>query len=132
MALPASCIRRGGSACAGLWKTSEMSIFYSHRDRFCDPAGEGRSPAASFAEMAARRLHKLARRVAGRIGAALGTVHQGIVTAKMRRLQRELLFHGGAHDDGSMERRLHDVSGGDRDAAEFAQRPLLLGDKWDF
>jgi hypothetical protein len=108
-----------------------MSIFYSRRDRSCDPAGEGRSPAASFAQMAAGRLHKLARRVAGRIGAAFELIHRGIVTAKMRRLQRELLFHGGARD-GSGERRLHDVSGSDRDAAEFAQRPLLLGDKWDF
>ena len=109
-----------------------MSIFYSHRDRFFNLAGEGRFPAASLTRMAARRLRKLARRAAGRIGAALGTVHRVIVTAKTRRLQRELLFHGGARDDGSMERRLHDVSGIDRDATKFAQRPLLLGDKWEF
>jgi hypothetical protein len=109
-----------------------MSIFYSQQDRFCDPAGEGRFAAASLSRTAARRLHKLVRRAAGRIGAALGIVHRGIVTAKTRRLQRELLFHGGAHDDGFVERRLHDVGGSGRDAADFAQRPLLLGDKWDF
>jgi hypothetical protein len=50
----------------------------------------------------------------------------------MRRLQRELLLHGGARNEDCAERRLHDVGGIDRDAAEFAQRPLLLGDKWDF
>jgi hypothetical protein len=109
-----------------------MSIFYSQQDRFCDPAGEGRFAAASRSQTAARRLHKLARRAAGRIGAAFGIIHRGIVVAKTRRLQRELLFHGGAHDDGSVERSLHDVSGSDRDAADFAQRPLLLSDKWDF
>jgi hypothetical protein len=68
----------------------------------------------------------------GRAGAVLGIIHRGIVTAKTGRLQRELLFHRGARDDGSVERRLHDVGGIDRDAAKFAQRPLLLGDKWDF
>ena len=109
-----------------------MSIFYSHRDRFCDPAGEGRSPAASSARMAKRRLRMLAWRAARRAVAAFAIIHRGIVTAKTRRLQRELLFHGSARDDGSVERRLRDVSGSDRDAAEFAQRPLLLGDKWDF
>jgi hypothetical protein len=109
-----------------------MSIFYSQQDRFCDPAGEGRSPAASRAQMATRRLRVLAWRAVRRAGAALGIIHRGIVTAKTRRLRRELMFHGGAHDDGSVERRLHDVSGSDRDAADFAQRPLLLGDKWDF
>jgi hypothetical protein len=109
-----------------------MSIFYSHRERFCDPASERRSPATSLTRTVARRLHLLARQAMGRAGAVLGIIHRGIITAKMRRLQRELLFHGGVRDDGSVERRLHDVSGPDHDAAEFAQRPLLLGDKWDF
>ena len=99
-----------------------MSIFYSHRDWFCDPAGEDRSPAASFIQVAARRLRRLASQAVRGAGAVLGLIHQGIVTAKTRRLQRELLFHGGARDG----------AGPDHDAAEFAQRPLLLGDKWDF
>ena len=73
----------------------EMSVFYSHRERFRDPAGEGRSRAASLSE-------------------------------------RELLFHGGARDDGSLERHMQEVRGPDRDAEEFAQRPLVLADKWDF
>jgi hypothetical protein len=83
--------------------------------------------------MAARRLRMLARRAVRRASAALEIIHQGIVTAKTRRLQRELLFHGGARDDARLE--LHpqaDSHGLDRDAAKFAQRPLLLGDKWDF
>jgi len=109
-----------------------MSIFFSHPDRFCEPAGEGRSPAASLTQMAARWLYVLARQAIGRAGAAFGLIHQGIVTAKTRRLQRELLFHGGARDDGCVERRLHDVNGIDGDAAKPVQRPLLLGDKWDF
>lgn len=108
-----------------------MSIFYSHRDRFCDPAGEGGSQAACFAQMAAGRLHVLARRAMGRAGAALGIIHRGIVTAKTRRLQHELLFHGGARDDLLRQHTQH-TCGIDRDAAKFAQRPLLLGDKWDF
>jgi hypothetical protein len=109
-----------------------MSIFYSHRERFCDPAGEGRSAAALPARRGASGLRRLARRAMGWAGAVLGIIHRGIVTAKTRRLQRELLFHGGARDDGSVERRLRDVSGPDHEAAKFAQRPLLLGDKWDF
>jgi hypothetical protein len=109
-----------------------MSIFYSHRDRFCDPAGEGGSPAATLTQMAARRLRRLASRAVRRAGAAFGIIHQEIVTAKTRQLQRELLLHGGARDAGPVQRHLYDVSGIDRGAAEFAQRPLLIGDKWDF
>ena len=74
----------------------------------------------------------LAWRAVRRGGAVFGIVHRGIVTAKTRRLQRELLFHGGARGDGPLARHLQDVSGPDHDVAEFAQRPLLLGDKWDF
>jgi hypothetical protein len=108
-----------------------MSTFYSHRERFRDRAAEGRSPAASVTQMAALRLRRLASRAVRRAGAALGIVHQGIVTAKARRLQRELQFHGGARDD-LLPQHTQDTSGLDRDAAKFAQRPLLLGDKWDF
>jgi hypothetical protein len=108
-----------------------MSIFHSHRDRFCDPADEGGSPATSLIRVAARRLRTLTSRAVRRAGAALGIVHRGILTAKTRRLQRELLFHGGTRDEGSGERRPHG-DGPDHDAGKFAQRPLLLGDKWDF
>jgi hypothetical protein len=78
--------------------------------------------------MAARRLRMLARRALRRASAAFGIVHRGIVNAKTRRLQRELLFHGGMHDAGPLEQHPQD----DRNAAKFAQRPLVLGDKWDF
>ena len=109
-----------------------MSTFYSHRERFRGPDGEGRSPAVSFTQIAARRLRALASRAVGRAGAALGIIHQGIVTAKTRRLQRELLFHGGACGDARLEPHLPDGRGLDRDAAQFARPPLVLGDKWDF
>lgn len=72
----------------------------------------------------------LARQVAGRAGAALCIIHRGIVDAKTRRLERELRLHAAARDD-SLQRDTPD-NGMDRDAAEFARRPLLLGDKWDF
>jgi hypothetical protein len=103
-----------------------MTVFYSHQDRLRDRTGGSR---ARFASLEPRAL---VRRIASRVGAALRVMHQAIVTAKTRRLQRELLFHGSASDDGSLERHMQDVSGPDRDAADFAQRPLVLGDKWDF
>jgi len=131
MVMPASSNRPGAAACAGLGKTAEMSTFYSHRDWFYDPAGEGRSPATSLTQVAARRLRTLASRAVRRAGAALGIIHRGILTAKTRRLQREPLFHGGTRDEGSVQGCPHG-GGPDHDAAKFAQRPLLLGDKWDF
>jgi hypothetical protein len=108
-----------------------MSTFHSHQERFRDRATEGRFVAASLARMTATGLHRLLRRAARRGGAIFAIVYRGIVTAKTRRLQRELLFHGGARDGASVE-PLQDSRGLDRDAAKFAQRPLLLGDKWDF
>ena len=47
--------------------------------------------------------------------AGLRAMHRAIVTAKMRRLERELL--------------LHDLSRGNQ---RFPQAPMILGDKWDF
>jgi hypothetical protein len=55
-----------------------------------------------------------ARRATGRTGAALKILHRAIVTAKTRRLERELTFHAGSHD-----------------AAKLPQLPLILGEKWD-
>jgi hypothetical protein len=49
-------------------------------------------------------------------------VHHALVTAKMRRLQSELILHWGFDSDGSAG----------QDAARYPQRPLILGDKWDF
>jgi hypothetical protein len=55
-----------------------------------------------------RRLRALARRAMSRTIAVLGILHRAIITAKTRRLEREQMFH------------------------EIPQRPLHLGDKWDF
>jgi DNA-binding transcriptional LysR family regulator len=72
-----------------------MTLFYSHRGRLRETAGGS-------------RLYPLARRTIVRISAAFRIIHQAIVTAKTRRIQRELMFH------------------------EIPQRPLILDDKWDF
>jgi hypothetical protein len=77
-----------------------MTVF-SHHDRLHDLAGASRSPIAS-------RLRALAWRAVSRTIAVFSILHQAIVTAKTRRLERELMFH------------------------EIPQRPLHLGDKWDF
>jgi len=63
----------------------------------------------------------LARGLA-RLAAASRIIHRAIVTAKLRRLQSELMRHGG------------NVYGqiSDRDAEKFPQLPMMLGDKWDF
>ena len=51
------------------------------------------------------------------------TIHEAIVAAKTRRLQRELMFHAdlgdASHFDG-------------QDIGKLPQRPIILGDKWDF
>lgn len=56
------------------------------------------------------------------IGRAFAALHQAIVTAKLRRLQHELMFR---HDYG-------DMFPPEQDASKLPQRPLVLGDKWDF
>jgi hypothetical protein len=72
-----------------------MTLCYPHRDSFGETAGGS-------------RLYRLARRTIVGISAAFRIIHQAIITAKMRRVQRELMFH------------------------EIPQRPLILDDKWDF
>ena len=52
-----------------------------------------------------------------RLVAALKTIHQAIVAAKTRRLQRELMFH-------------EPFSG--QDIGKVPQRPMILGDRWNF
>ena len=56
-----------------------------------------------------------------RFVAALSMIHRTTVAARMRRLRNEVMLHTGFHDDLSPE-----------DAAKLPQRPLILGDKWDF
>jgi hypothetical protein len=57
-----------------------------------------------------------------RIGAAFKLLHRGIVSAKLRRVQSELLFR---HD-------YSDMCEPEQDIKKFPRRPLILGDKWDF
>jgi hypothetical protein len=66
----------------------------------------------------------LIRRAARRISAALKAMHRAIVAAKLRRLQNELMLHRTTPKDNGMRAEF--------DAAKFPQRPLMLGDKWDF
>jgi hypothetical protein len=63
--------------------------------------------------MQLKRLRVLARNGWSRVGTALTMVHNAIVAAKTRRVQRELRFHSN-------------------ELRNIPQRPLILGDKWDF
>jgi hypothetical protein len=110
---------------------SDMTLFYSHEDRFADLTGAIRSRIVlPSRQIHVRRLRRLARHAVSRIGAALGTLHQAIVTAKTRRLARELIFRPEAYDDWSKD--LHKEPDPGQDATKLPQRPLILGDKWDF
>jgi hypothetical protein len=77
-----------------------------------------------------KRLRVLARKINSHIRAALTTFHRAIVAAKMRRIQRELIFHAGSHDEWSRS-KWREGSGADHELGDFPQRPLILGDKWD-
>jgi hypothetical protein len=108
-----------------------MTLFYSREDRFADLTGAIQSRIAPPSRQTqVRRLRRLVRHAISRVGAALGLVHQAIVTAKTRRLARELILRPEAYDDWSNERDRQ--PGPDRDATKLPQRPLILGDKWDF
>jgi hypothetical protein len=61
-------------------------------------------------------------RLVRRVGVAVRLLHRAIVTAKVRRLQSELLFR----------KDYSDLFAPEQDAAKFPQQPLILGDKWDF
>jgi hypothetical protein len=80
-----------------------------------------------------KRLRVLARKINSQVRAALVTIHQAIVAAKMRRIQRELMFHGGfagSHDEWSRS-RWREGPGSDHDIKNFPQTPMILSDKWD-
>jgi hypothetical protein len=77
-----------------------------------------------------KRLRVLARKIKSHVRAALTTIHQAIVAAKMQRIRRELIFHAGSHDEWSRS-RWHEAPGPDYELRDFPQRPLILGDKWD-
>ena len=104
-----------------------MTLSYSHQDKPRDlPAC--RLAVISSWQMLAKRLRALTRGAINRTGAALKIIHQGIVTAKARRLQRELMFHTASRHDGAVQWN-SDLA---QNAAKFPQRPLFMGDKGDF
>jgi uncharacterized protein (DUF1684 family) len=80
-----------------------------------------------------KRLRVLARKINSHIRAALSTMHQAIVAAKMRRIRRELIFHGGfaGSPDEWSRSKLRDEPGPDHDIRNFPQTPMILGDNWD-
>jgi hypothetical protein len=53
-----------------------------------------------------------------RIGTVIGTLHRAIASARLR----SLMFH----------RDYSEMFPLDQDATKFPQRPMVLGDKWDF
>jgi len=57
-----------------------------------------------------------------RIATLLATFHQAIVRARLQRLQSE----------GFLRKDYSDMLPPEQDASRFPQRPLILGDKWDF
>ena len=61
-----------------------------------------------------------AARATRKISAAFRTLHRAIVAAKLHRLRNELMLHRSTHARAEF------------DAAKFPQRPMTLGDKWDF
>jgi hypothetical protein len=79
-----------------------MTALCSHQDRFHEPAGVGRIPMAAW-------LSALVRRAVSGISDAFGS-----------------------RADWPMEPAVHGNRDPDSDAARFPQRPLILGDKWDF
>jgi len=82
-----------------------MSVFCSHHDSLHDPVGTSRRQVfLASCQIQAGRLRTLTRRTID----ALKVIHQAIVDAKIRRLERELTFH------------------------EIPRCPIVLGDKWDF
>jgi hypothetical protein len=77
-----------------------------------------------------KRLRVLARKISSHLRAALTTMHEAIVAAKMRRIRRELIFHAGSHDEWSRS-KWREAPGSDRELRDFPQTPMILGDKWD-
>ena len=91
-----------------------MTLFHSHHDRLHGSAGPDHHPIM---------------RALARVRSAFRTLHRAIAAAKIRRIRHELMLHRHAHHwtenpvpDGAAE----------HDAANYPQRPLALGDKWDF
>jgi hypothetical protein len=108
-----------------------MAISYSPENETRDLTGVSPSPAAFRArKMPSRRWRGLARRAVRRTIAALDILHRAIVTAKTRRLRREMVLYADTPDE--MLSPAAPGTGSDRDLLKFPQRPLILGEKWDY
>jgi hypothetical protein len=108
-----------------------MAMSYSPEHETRELTGVSPSPAAFRArKMRSRRWRGLARRAIRRTIAALDILHRAIVTAKTRRLRREMMLYADTPDEMLSPDALG--SGADRDLLKFPQRPLILGEKWDY
>jgi hypothetical protein len=108
-----------------------MALSYSPEDVTRDLTGVSPSAAAFRAgKMPSRRWRGLARRAIRRTFAALDILHRAIVTAKTRRLRREMMLYADTPDEVLSPDAAG--SGQDRDLLKFPQRPLILGEKWDY
>jgi hypothetical protein len=92
-----------------------MALMYSHDDR---PHGRAGANVLSITGMT-RRLR-----------AALKVIHRQIAAAKINRLRNELMLHADTHADWARPHGHAERPG--TEAASYPQRPLFLGDKWDF
>jgi hypothetical protein len=140
MPLFASFDHRGARAACEFGR-STMGVLFSGVDKNRAPVDENayrawlisrkQSPIMYHSgAMQLKRLRVLARKFRNLVSAALTMIHQAIVAAKLRRVQRELIFHAGSHDEWSRS-KWREGRGSDPDIRDFPQRPLILGDKWD-
>lgn len=109
-----------------------MAISYSPQNEIRELTGVSPLAAVSNTRKSrALRFRKLARRALRRTRAVLAILHQAIVTAKLRRLRREMLLYAGPRGEliSSTESQSHSA---DRDLLKYPQRPLILGEKWDY
>jgi hypothetical protein len=97
----------GAPFAPGIGRT-QMTLFHTHRGEVFGSGGL--RSGSRFSAARARR----------KISAALKMMHRAIVTAKLRRLRNELMLHRNAQAHGEF------------DVSKFPQRPMVLGDKWDF
>ena len=109
-----------------------MTLFYSHEDQFGVRTGASRSAQPSSRQVFATSLRRFARRAISRTGAALKIMHRAVIAARMRRVERELMFQNGSYDRLFCEPDALQSRQSGSDAVKFPQRPLILSDKWDF
>ena len=109
-----------------------MTLFYSEEDQFYDLTGTSRPVHRLSRPVFPTSLRRHARRAIRRTAAALKIMHRAVIAARMRRIERELMFQNGSYDRWFCEPEAQQGDASGKDAVKFPQRPLLLGDKWDF